>query len=877
MKTQKIRILFVEDIEADIELAIRVLQKGKFDVNWEQTKTWDGYISKLSNFNPDVIICNYSIPTFNGPDALDKTLNAANGIPLILYTTPTDEEIAVECIKNGATDYVIKNNRKRLLSSVREAVDNLKTGRTTRENRKTIWLNETRYRTATETGNGIAFLKDDEGRYTYVNEEMMTLLGKNEPDIIGKTDFDLMPDEVATRLVKSDTNAMETKTLVETSDKIKNKIYQIKKFPVVLENGKVGVGGFLNEMGAVKEAEVNLKQQGTALYTAENAVAIYDTSGNILSINPAFTRLTGFTPTDALGMNIDELLNTDTLNEELYQNIWNTILNGEIWHGVMTNRKKDSNTYHEKVTITPVTNSEGVISQFITHRQNITEQAMTEMNNQGTDWNYNELVNNANIGICTVSLQGKILHANDVMVSLLELSNNDNLRSTNMPTVFRHPEHWKILLEGVLTNSLVQNLDVEMITALGRIRSVVLNAILDGNKIKLMVLDVTPQRKVEADLQKTKIKADENEQLRNTFLTNLGHDLRIPISAIHGFTGLLSSTGTPIKDKERYVELINESSQQLLRLVNGFIELSRIATGDATVNPISFSLNNLLRQMYAELRPETLKKNLNLTYHLGVADNLSRIRFDDQKLKAILTNLLENAIKYTDRGTIDFGYEISGSTVELFIRDTGRGISPDYQKVILDRFRVLEDPYTRKFEGHGLGLPISKAYTELLGGKIHVNSQVNVGSEFIFTIPYLPVSETIQSTPDKLIKDLNLDNHKILVVEDDEVNFMFIERLLNKTNVTILRAINGQEAVNICANDDTIDMVLMDIHLPFMNGLEATRIIKHKSPELPVIAVTAYSQSDDKATCLAAGCDDYIPKPINRSELYSKLNNYLVN
>jgi PAS domain S-box-containing protein len=665
--------------------------------------------------------------------------------------------------------------------------------------------------------------------------------------------------------------------LIETNDKIKNKIYQMKKFPIVLENGKVGVGGFLNEMGVVKEAEVNLKQQGTALYTSENAVAIYDTSGNILSINPAFTRLTGYTPTDALGMNIDELLNTDTLNEELCQNIWNTILKGEIWSGVMTNRKKDSNTYHEKVTITPVINSEGVVSQFITHRQNITEKAMSEMNNQGTDWNYNELVNNANIGICTVSLQGKILHANDVMVSLLEFSNTDNLKSTNMPTVFRHPEHWKIMLEGLLTNSLVQNLDVEMITSLGRTRSVVLNAILDGNKIKLMVLDVTPQRKVEEDLQKTKIKANENEQLKNTFLTNLGHDIRIPISAIHGFTGLLSSTSTPIKDKERYVELINESSQQLLRLVNGFIELSKIATGDATVNPISFSLNNLLRQLYAELRPETLKKNLNLTYHLGVADNLSRIRFDDQKLKAILTNLLDNAIKYTDRGTIDFGYEISGSTIELFVRDTGRGISPDYQKVILDRFRVLEDPYTRKFEGHGLGLPISKAYTELLGGKIHVNSQVNVGSEFIFTIPYLPVSETVQSTPDKLIKDLNLDNHKILVVEDDEVNFMFIERLLNKTNVTILRAINGQEAVNICANDNTIDMVLMDIHLPFMSGLDATRIIKHKTPELPVIAVTAYSQSDDKATCIAAGCDDYIPKPINRGELFSKLNSFLVN
>ena len=398
----------------------------------------------------------------------------------------------------------------------------------------------------------------------------------------------------------------------------------------------------------------------------------------------------------------------------------------------------------------------------------------------------------------------------------------------------------------------------------------------DGKPLRMLGThtDITGRKNILTELIAAKEHAEESDRLKSAFLANISHEIRTPMNGILGFSALLKEPHLTGEEQEEYLDLIEQSGQRMLNLINDLIDISRIEAGETKLQITPTTVNKVLHDLYAFFMPAISNKKLQLHCTLGLPDNESIIETDSGKLAQILTNLIQNALKFTRTGTIDFGYTRQGTTLEFYVTDTGIGIPDDMQQKIFDRFRQVDNTLTRNHEGSGLGLSISKAYVAMLGGKISVQSQEGMGSTFTFTLPYIPLNSqnpSALSTQHFLSQDSTLNTlfpaFCILIVEDDEVSTLLLKRTLKNENSTLLCAVNGLEAVEIVQHHPEINLVLMDLQLPIMNGFEATKLIKQQRPDLPVIAQSAFASKEDKQKAREAGCSSYITKPINKTEL----------
>ena len=387
------------------------------------------------------------------------------------------------------------------------------------------------------------------------------------------------------------------------------------------------------------------------------------------------------------------------------------------------------------------------------------------------------------------------------------------------------------------------------------------------------------RRQLENELIRAKEKAEESDRLKSAFLANMSHEIRTPMNGILGMTQLLANPDITIEQRKEYVELVNKNSETLLNLVDDIIDVSKIEAGQMKIIRKSFRLNSLLEQIHALFKSNPVykgKSGLELKMTKNLPDNLS-IYSDPDRLRQVFINLIGNSLKFTDNGYVEFGYHLKGKILEFYVRDTGIGISEEKQKVVFDRFTQADDSLTRKFGGSGLGLAISKGLIELLGGQIWATSILQVGSEFFFTVPYVPTFDDEENYRNGEIapKDYNWSQNVFLIVEDDKVSYKFLEGVFRKTKAKIYHADNGLKAVELCKKHLDIDIVLMDIQLPELSGLDATKMIKSIRKELPIIAQTANAMSEDKEKCIEVGCVDYVSKPININVLFSKIDKYL--
>ncbi len=379
-------------------------------------------------------------------------------------------------------------------------------------------------------------------------------------------------------------------------------------------------------------------------------------------------------------------------------------------------------------------------------------------------------------------------------------------------------------------------------------------------------------RIINDELVKAKDRAEESDRLKSAFLANMSHEIRTPMNAILGFASLLKSKKLSEERKKAFIDIINSKSKQLLQIITDIIDISKIEANQIKINNKNFSLNELIKQLvvYFNTLKVQEKKTISIKASYGKSNRNSWIYSDKVRIEQILTNLLSNAFKFTEKGEIRIGYTITNDGyIQFFVRDTGIGLSPEERKVIFDRFRQASSSFNRIYGGTGLGLSISKGLADKLGGKIWVESQVNKGSTFYLKIPYAIGEKTSTFLVRK--KDaFNWDNKTILIAEDEDVNFSFIETLIKPTKAFIIRASDGIEAVDLCRKNSSINLVLMDIKLPRLGGLEATKEIKKFRQTLPIIAHTAYAMSSDEDSCLQAGCDAYVSKPI-KIEPFMKL------
>ncbi|MFN3968515.1 ATP-binding protein [Flavobacterium sp.] len=380
------------------------------------------------------------------------------------------------------------------------------------------------------------------------------------------------------------------------------------------------------------------------------------------------------------------------------------------------------------------------------------------------------------------------------------------------------------------------------------------------------------------ELITAKIKAEESDRLKSSFLANLSHEIRTPMNAINGFTDLILNTDINETEKLEYLNVIEKSGKNLVSIIDDLIEMSKIDSNQIAPNYTLVNLESCVNELYETIKVTIQNKDIEFILIKSSLPAEFNIVTDDIKLKQVIINLLTNAIKFTDVGMVTFGYEIDekNQLIHFTVRDTGLGIDAEEHKNIFDRFKRVDSDVSIKVGGLGLGLAISKAYVELLGGSISLESKVGEGSTFYFSIPLKYAKmENISVRPINNLEVSKSEDKLILIAEDDNINFLLFQKMMQNKNYQIIRAINGQEAVEICLNNPNIDLVLMDIKMPIMTGFEAIERIQPMRPTLPIIAQTAYSSSEDKAKIEEAGFTDYITKPLNRERLFDLLTTYL--
>jgi len=399
-------------------------------------------------------------------------------------------------------------------------------------------------------------------------------------------------------------------------------------------------------------------------------------------------------------------------------------------------------------------------------------------------------------------------------------------------------------------------------------------------KLERSINEKTVELQQEAEeRRKAQLKAEESDKLKTSFLANMSHEIRTPVNAIVGFADLLKDKNLNEEEKGLYLSYIIGGGKSLLNLINDIIDISKIEAGQIRISHDVCNVCKMFSELFMTFNEELKKRNkqnIELSFNILPGYEKLEIFTDPYRLKQVLNNLIANAIKFTDQGSIVFGFSMDETQrITFYVKDSGIGIPADKLEVIFERFRQVEESYTRNFEGTGLGLAISKKLTYLMGGEMWVESTQGEGSSFYFSIPFEPVGDIRKIVkPAAKLNGNALSDKTILLVEDEHSNYLLVDSMLNNNNNRLIHVTNGFDALETFKTmASEIDFILMDIKIPGINGYEATREIKEIKPDVPIIAQTAYAISGERDKCIEAGCDDYIAKPYNKAELLSVILN----
>jgi PAS domain S-box-containing protein len=513
----------------------------------------------------------------------------------------------------------------------------------------------------------------------------------------------------------------------------------------------------------------------------------------------------------------------------------------------------------------------------------ITERKKAEEKILENEENFRLIFENSPIGIYIADTSGNILDGNK---SLIEILGSPSLEATKQINVLTFPPlikngYSQKFKECVETGSTI-SIELSYTTNWGK--TIILKSFIvplkdksgKVTKVYTLIEDVSERVKMTQELIYAKQKAEESDRLKSAFLANVSHEIRTPMNGILGFSQLLKDTNLSQMEQREFISIIEKSGIRMLNIINDIVDISKIESGQMKVTIVEFNINEQLRFVYNFFKFEVEQKGMSIQYNLGLPDKDANIATDKEKFYAIMVNLVKNSIKYSEKGTITIRYVVKEDTLEFAVSDEGIGIAEDKLDSIFDRFVQAEMELSRPYEGAGLGLSITKAYVEMLGGKIWVKSKLNEGSTFYFTLPFKQAKkdykqihqETTEQPNNK--KKIN-KNLKVLIVEDDLTSEQLLTIELKNFAKEIIKAKTGTEAVEICRNNPDIDIVFMDIKLPEMNGYEATQKIREFNKNVKILAQTAYALEGDRENSLNSGCDEYISKPINRDSLFEIL------
>jgi len=666
------------------------------------------------------------------------------------------------------------------------------------------------------------------------------------------------------------------------------------------EGKPLSIAGFVIDITGRKLAEdtLNLKnmRHQAILKTAMDGFWLADFRGNLLEVNETYCRMSGYSEEELLSMHISDLEAIES-REEVAERIKTIAEHGES-RFESRHRRKDGSLWEVEVSVQFQAVGDGRSVTFIhdISERKLAEQELKIAKEKAEEnevylrtvlQSLNDVIVSRDINNNTVFFNKAF---NDVTMELFHQQAYTGMNTLNLlPEENR--EIWEHILERVKQGE--KNTEEYAYQSPNSKNDYITShvPIIQGSKIigtLEVTRDITLFKTREAELKLAKERAEESDRLKTAFLSNISHEIRTPMNGIIGFAELLKRPDLTGEQQQDYIRIIKKSSDRMLNTINNIVDISKIESGQVKLTLSETNINEQIEFICNFFKPETDKKGMKFSYNNGLLNALANIITDRPKIYAILTSLLSNAIKYTEKGRIIIGYYIvDEDMLQFYVKDTGIGIPVDRHQAIFERFIQADIMDTRAFQGAGLGLSISKAYVEMLGGRIWVESnpaaetagsnEEGKGSTFYFTIPYKAATNqnpTIGNTIPAVESKNGFKKLKVLIVDDDEVSELLISVACKPYSNEIIRVNTGNDAVEACRNHPDIDLVMMDIKLPEMDGYLATRQIRHFNDKVVILAQTAFGLTGDNEKAKKAGCNDYISKPINLALLKKMIQKY---
>ncbi len=893
---ENLKFLVLEDNKFDAELIKEELLNNRFDFEIKVVDTEEEFISGIHNYKPDVILSDYSLPQFTGFEALEIAKKLVPDIPFIIVTGSLTEETAVESMKRGAWDYVIKENLVRLSSAIENSL------KLKEEKDKNILVEKQllKLSTAVTQSPNVIVITDLNGIIEYVNPRFTDLTGYTSNEAVGQSSNILnsgeQPDEHYIELWKTISSGKEWHGEFHNKKKNGELFWELATISSIIDKK----GNTINYLKVAKDVTETKKteellrdseeQYRAVVENSHNGISIIDEDFKFHYVNDKLCEIFGRKHEEIIGHDFREFL--DEESEKLVGEIYLRRQKGEEVPSFyeFNIKRKEGEKRRVEISSVVVEDSKGR-KRTIAQLKDITERKQAELELKQSEQRFKSLFEDLGDAVFVTTVgganAGRILEVNYAATKqtgytkdeLLKMNIISDLSVPDSGNI--HLNEWDKMLEKGKTVTTIEKKKRKDGTEFWT-EVIVTPLEFKGEKASLSINhDITNRIQAEIDLTAALKKATESDHLKSAFLATMSHELRTPLNAIIGFSDLIDRN-LPMDNIIKYCNIINSSGEHLLSIVKDLFDISLIESGEAKIIKEEVVLHSVLNNVHEIIKAKQQrdgKDNIELNMIIPVENRELTVVTDEAKFSQVLINLLKNALKFTQEGYINFGYNIETKQdkpiLKFYVEDTGIGIPKKKQEIIFEIFRQVEDSLSRKYGGTGIGLSISKKLIKLLGGKIWVESEVDTGSTFYFTIPLNEFVEISPKTKAVVENKKSVKEKTILIVEDDALSFEYLVSVLYNLDTKIIRAMNGKESVTLCKENTNINLILMDINMPVMNGYEATKIIKQFRPRLPIIAQTAYAIAGDREKALDAGCDDYISKPIKREELMEKIGKFL--